>query len=304
MIATPESTAGTAAGANPLGGREVRLISQRRRAWMTFTRNRTAVVGLALVILTVFVAIFAPLLAPHDPIEQSTINRLADPSPEYPLGRDDYGRDVLSRVIYGTRVALLVGVLSVLLGGILGTTLGIVSAYFRGTVDAVLMRLVDIMLSFPDLITGLLVLAVLGSGTTKLIIAIGLTITPRFARLSYGPTLALKEKEFVEAARALGIGSGRILRVHILPNIAGELMVLASLWTASAIRLEASLSFIGLGVQPPTPTWGQMIREGTRYLADKPWLSLAPGIALLITVFAFNLLGDGLRDVLDPRSRS
>ena len=304
MIATPESTAGTAAGANPLGGREVRLISQRRRAWMTFTRNRTAVVGLALVILTVFVAIFAPLLAPHDPIEQSTINRLADPSPEYPLGRDDYGRDVLSRVIYGTRVALLVGVLSVLLGGILGTTLGIVSAYFRGTVDAVLMRLVDIMLSFPDLITGLLVLAVLGSGTTKLIIAIGLTITPRFARLSYGPTLALKEKEFVEAARALGIGSGRILRVHILPNIAGELMVLASLWTASAIRLEASLSFIGLGIQPPTPTWGQMIREGTRYLADKPWLSLAPGIALLITVFAFNLLGDGLRDVLDPRSRS
>jgi peptide/nickel transport system permease protein len=304
MIATPESTAGTAAGANPLGGREVRLISQRRRAWMTFTRNRTAVVGLALVILTVFVALFAPLLAPHDPIEQSTINRLADPSPEYPLGRDDYGRDVLSRVIYGTRVALLVGVLSVLLGGILGTTLGIVSAYFRGTVDAVLMRLVDIMLSFPDLITGLLVLAVLGSGTTKLIIAIGLTITPRFARLSYGPTLALKEKEFVEAARALGIGSGRILRVHILPNIAGELMVLASLWTASAIRLEASLSFIGLGIQPPTPTWGQMIREGTRYLADKPWLSLAPGIALLITVFAFNLLGDGLRDVLDPRSRS
>ena len=304
MIATPESTAGTAAGANPLGGREVRLISQRRRAWMTFTRNRTAVVGLALVILTVFVALFAPLLAPHDPIEQSTINRLADPSPEYPLGRDDYGRDVLSRVIYGTRVALLVGVLSVLLGGILGTTLGIVSAYFRGTVNAVLMRLVDIMLSFPDLITGLLVLAVLGSGTTKLIIAIGLTITPRFARLSYGPTLALKEKEFVEAARALGIGSGRILRVHILPNIAGELMVLASLWTASAIRLEASLSFIGLGVQPPTPTWGQMIREGTRYLADKPWLSLAPGIALLITVFAFNLLGDGLRDVLDPRSRS
>jgi peptide/nickel transport system permease protein len=304
MIATPESTAGTAAGANPLGGREVRLISQRRRAWMTFTRNRTAVVGLALVILTVFVALFAPLLAPHDPIEQSTINRLADPSPEYPLGRDDYGRDVLSRVIYGTRVALLVGVLSVLLGGILGTTLGIVSAYFRGTVDAVLMRLVDIMLSFPDLITGLLVLAVLGSGTTKLIIAIGLTITPRFARLAYGPTLALKEKEFVEAARALGIGSGRILRVHILPNIAGELMVLASLWTASAIRLEASLSFIGLGVQPPTPTWGQMIREGTRYLADKPWLSLAPGIALLITVFAFNLLGDGLRDVLDPRSRS
>ncbi len=306
MIATPESTHAAAADvpSSPLGGRAPRLISQRRRAWTTFSRNRTAVVGLIVVVLLTLVALFAPLIAPHDPIPQSTINRLADPNAEHLLGRDDYGRDVLSRVIYGTRVALLVGVLSVLLGGIIGTTLGIVSAYFRGKVDAVLMRLVDILLSFPDLITGLLVVAVLGSGTFKLIIAIGLTVTPRFARLAYGPTLALKEKEFVEAARALGTGSGRILRVHILPNIAGELLVLASLWTASAIRLEASLSFIGLGIQPPTPTWGQMIREGTRYLADKPWLSLAPGVALLIAVFAFNLLGDGLRDVLDPRSRS
>ena len=304
MIASPESTHAAGATSSPVSGRTPRLISQRRRAWMTFTRNRTAVIGLVLVVLLTLVAVFAPLIAPHDPIPQSTINRLADPSADYPLGRDDYGRDVLSRLIYGTRVALLVGVLSVLLGGIVGTTLGIVSAYFRGKVDAVLMRLVDILLSFPDLITGLLVVAVLGSGTFKLILAIGLTITPRFARLAYGPTLALKEKEFVEAARALGTGSGRILRVHILPNIAGELLVLASLWTASAIRLEASLSFIGLGIQPPTPTWGQMIREGTRYLADKPWLSLAPGVALLIAVFAFNLLGDGLRDVLDPRSRS
>ncbi len=306
MIVTPESTHAAAADvpSSPLGGRAPRLISQRRRAWTTFSRNRTAVVGLIVVVLLTLVALFAPLIAPHDPIPQSTINRLADPNAEHLLGRDDYGRDVLSRVIYGTRVALLVGVLSVLFGGIVGTTLGIVSAYFRGKVDAVLMRLVDILLSFPDLITGLLVVAVLGSGTFKLIFAIGLTITPRFARLAYGPTLALKEKEFVEAARALGTGSGRILRVHILPNIAGELLVLASLWTASAIRLEASLSFIGLGIQPPTPTWGQMIREGTRYLADKPWLSLAPGVALLIAVFAFNLLGDGLRDVLDPRSRS
>ncbi len=308
MVLTPDPSAAAGGGvsgrASTVGTREFQLISQRRRAWMTFKRNRTAVVGLVLVVFLVLVALIAPLLAPHDPIPQSTINRLADPSAEYLLGRDDYGRDVLSRVIYGTRVALMVGVLSVLLGGVVGTALGIIAAYFRGKVDAVLMRLVDILLSFPDLITGLLVVAVLGSGTTKLIIAIALTITPRFARLSYGPTLALKEKEFVEAARAMGTRSGRILRVHILPNVAGELIVLASLWTASAIRLEASLSFIGLGVQPPTPTWGQMIREGTRYLADKPWLSLAPGVALLITVFAFNLLGDGLRDVLDPRSRS
>lgn len=284
--------------ANPIA-----LVSQRQRAWRTFSRNKSALVGLVLIILIVLVAVFAPLIAPHDPIAQSTINRLKDPSGSYLLGRDDYGRDVLSRILYGTRVALLVGVLSVLLGGALGTTIGIVAGYFGGKIETILMRIVDVLLSFPDLITGLLVMAVLGSGQTKLIMAIGLTIAPRFARIAYGPTLTLKEKEFVEAARALGQRSRVILTRHILPNVGGELLVLGSLWTASAIRLEASLSFIGLGVPPPTPTWGQMIRDGTRYLADFPILSLAPGVALLITVFAFNLVGDGLRDVLDPRSR-
>ena len=210
----------------------------------------------------------------------------------------------LSRIIYGTRVALQVGVFSVLLGGIVGTSIGVCAGYFGGKLEAALMRLVDVLLSFPDLITGLLVMAVLGSGLIKLIIAIAITITPRFARIAYGQTLSLKEKEYVDAARALGQGNHIILIRHILPNIGGELVVLASLWTASAIRLEASLSFIGLGVPPPTPTWGQMIREGTVYLSSLPLLSLAPGAALLIVVFAFNLVGDGLRDVLDPRSKS
>jgi peptide/nickel transport system permease protein len=297
--ATP-ATSSLAAG---LGG-GIELVSQRQRAWRTFRSNRTAVIGLGLVVAIVLVAIFAPLIAPHDPNQQSTINRLAPPSAAYPLGRDDFGRDILSRVIYGTRVALLVGVLSVLLGGVLGTALGLIAGYFRGKLDAVLMRLVDILLSFPDLITGLLVMAVLGVGLPKLIVAIGLTIAPRFARIAYGPTLAVKEKEFVEAARASGQNNARIVLRHILPNISGELVVLASLWTASAIRLEASLSFIGLGVQPPTATWGQLIRDGVTYLTDLPLFSLAPGVALLLTVFAFNLVGDGLRDVLDPRSRS
>ena len=286
-----------------LGQASPRLVSQRRRAWRAFARNRTALVGLGLVILIVLVAIFAPWLATHDPLAQSTISRLQTPSTEHWLGTDDYGRDIFSRILYGTRVALLVGVLSVALGAVLGTIIGVVAGFFGGVLDALLMRLVDIMLSFPDLITGLLVMAVLGSGEWKLIIAIGLTITPRFARIAYGPTLALKEKEFVEAARALGQHTRLILSRHILPNIVGELIVLASLWTASAIRLEASLSFIGLGVPPPTPTWGQMIRDGTVRLADLPLMSLAPGTALLITVFAFNLVGDGLRDVLDPRSQ-
>jgi peptide/nickel transport system permease protein len=187
---------------------------------------------------------------------------------------------------------------------VVGTAIGVVAAYAGGKIEAALMRLVDVLLAFPDLIMGLLVMAVLGPGLFKLIVAIGFTLIPRFARISYGQTLAIKEKEYVDAARALGQHNRVILSRHILPNIGGELVVLASLWTAAAIRLEASLSFIGLGVPPPTPTWGQMIREGTVYLSSLPLLSLAPGVALLITVFAFNLVGDGLRDVLDPRSNS
>jgi peptide/nickel transport system permease protein len=296
----------TVAATTPTGpaGSQIKLVSQRQRAWRVFAANRSALVGLFLIALIVLVALLAPLLAPQDPLTQSTINRLKGPSSEHWLGQDAYGRDVFSRILYGTRVALQVGVLSVALGGVMGTAIGVAAAYFGGKLEAVLMRLVDILLSFPDLITGLLVMAVLGSGMSKLIIAIALTITPRFARIAYGPTLGLKEKEFVEAARAIGQNNPIILGRHILPNIGGELVVLASLWTASAIRLEASLSFIGLGVPPPTATWGQMIREGTTYLANLPLLSLAPGVALLITVFAFNLVGDGLRDVLDPRSRS
>jgi peptide/nickel transport system permease protein len=281
-----------------------RLISQRERALRTFASNRTAVLGLAMILVIIFIAVAAPLIAPHDPLQQSVRDRLAPPSVEYPLGRDDKGRDILSRVIYGTRIALMVGIFSVLLGGALGTAIGVVAGYVGGKVDTALMRLTDILLAFPDLITGLLVLAVLGPGLWKMIIAIGLSIAPRFARIAYGPTLAIKGKEFIEAARAIGVGDARVLRVHILPNVGGDLLVFGSLWTASAIRLEASLSFVGLGVSPPTPTWGQMIREGTVHLPIVPLYSLGPGLALLLTVFAFNLVGDGLRDVLDPKARA
>jgi peptide/nickel transport system permease protein len=292
-------------GQPTLGSPEApRLISQRERALRTFTSNRTAVIGVVMILAIVLIAIAAPLIAPHDPLDQSVSNRLAPPSAEYLLGTDDKGRDILSRVIYGARIALMVGFFSVALGGALGTAIGVIAGYFGGKVESALMRLTDIMLAFPDLITGLLVLAVLGPGLEKMILAIGLTIAPRFARIAYGPTLAIKGKEFIEAARSIGVRDGRLLRVHILPNVGGDLLVYASLWTASAIRLEASLSFIGLGVAPPTPTWGQMIREGTIHLSLVPWYSLAPGLALLATVFAFNLVGDGLRDVLDPKARA
>jgi peptide/nickel transport system permease protein len=296
-------SAAAATIADASGGPSTKYVSAWRRSFRTFVRNRTAVIGVVLIVILVIIAVFAPLIAPHDPLDQSVRDRLAPPSREYPLGRDDKGRDILSRVIYGTRIALQVGILSVALGGAVGTVIGVSAAYFGGKVDSALMRLTDVLLAFPDLITGLLVLAVLGSGLNKMIIAIGLTIAPRFSRISYGPTLSLKNRDFVDAARTIGVGSGRILRVHLLPNILGELLVFASLWTASAIRLEASLSFIGLGVQPPTPTWGQMIREGTLYLTTVPWYSLGPGLALLFAVLAFNLVGDGFRDALDPRSR-
>lgn len=278
------------------------LISQRQRAYRSFMRNKSAVVGVVLILALLIIAVFAPWIAPYDPLTQSITSKFQAPSWDHWLGTDDYGRDMLSRIIWGTRVALEVGIYSVIIGAILGITIGVSAAYFGGLIDSLLMRLVDIMLSFPDLITGLLVMAVLGAGKYKLILAIGLTVAPRFARIAYGPVLGLKEKEFVEAARAIGQSTPKIINRHILPNIAGEMIVLGSLWTASAIRLEASLSFIGLGVPPPTPTWGQMIRDGTVRLADLPLLSLAPGAALLIAVFAFNLVGDGLRDILDPRA--
>lgn len=295
------ATANAGGGKNALPGKTI--ITQRQRAWNSFKRNKSALVGLIMIIGLVMLAVFAPLIATHDPLAQSVINKFQGPSSEHLLGTDSYGRDVFSRIVYGTRVALEVGVYSVMFGAVIGITIGVAAAYFGGLADTLLMRLVDVMLSFPDLITGLLVMAVLGAGKGKLIIAIGLTVAPRFARIAYGPVLGLKEKEFVEAATAIGQSTPKILGKHILPNIAGEMVVLGSLWTASAIRLEASLSFIGLGIPPPTPTWGQMIRDGTVRLADLPLLSLAPGAALLIAVFAFNLVGDGLRDMLDPRSR-
>lgn len=281
-----------------------RTLSPGQRMWRTFTRNRAAVLGLVMVLIVVVIAVAAPLISPHDPIQQAARERLSPPSDLHPLGQDDYGRDILARVIYGARVSLLVGVLSVLLGGTLGTLMGLVAAYRGGVVENVIMRVVDTLLAFPDLITGLLVLAVLGAGLDKMIFAIGLVISPRFARLAHGPTLALREKDFVNAARCIGVGDVRMLGRHILPNILGELLVMASLWTASAIRIEANLSFIGLGVAPPTPTWGQMIRDGTMHLTTSPWFSVYPGIAVLFTVMAFNLLGDGLRDILDPKLQS
>lgn len=277
------------------------VVKPRRQMWQTFLRNRTAVLGLMLVIIVTVLSIGASAFAWHDPLAQSTAHRLEPPDPSYIMGRDDFGRDVFSRVLHAGRISLLVGVSSVLLGGVLGIILGIVAAYVGGRVETTLMRVVDIMMAFPSLILGLTVMAVLGSGLNNLILAIGIVFAPSFARIVHATTLSLKQQEFVLASRCIGAGHIRIMLRHILPNTLSEIIVLGSLWIASAIRIEASLSFIGLGISPPTPTWGNMIRDGTLHLIDAPWLSLYPGLAIFMTVLGFNLMGDGLRDVLDPR---
>lgn len=269
--------------------------------WVTFKRNRTALVGVVLAAAVVLLAILAPWISPHDPLKQNVYHRLQGPEPGHPLGVDDFGRDVLSRVLWGARTSLVVGSASVLVGLMVGTLLGIVAGFKGGRLEYVIMRAVDVLLSFPTLIMGLMVMAILGSGMTKLILAIGIVMSPRFARVAHGPTLSIREKEFVMAARATGADDLWILRHHILPNILGELLVMASLWMATAIRIEANLSFIGLGVSPPTPTWGNMIRDGVKWLTNAPYLSTFPGLAILITVMAFNMVGDGLRDVADPK---
>jgi peptide/nickel transport system permease protein len=280
------------------------IMTARQRAWRSFSNNRTALVGLILIAILIIIAVAAPLLSPHDPLAQSAANRLESPSADHWMGRDHYGRDIMSRVMYGARIALIVGIASVAFGGVLGTLMGVVAGFKGGRTETVLMRITDVLLAFPDLITGLLILAVLGAGMWKMIFAIGITIAPRFARIAYGATLSIKEMDYIQAARAVGVRDARMLGFHVIPNMLGDILVLASLWMASAIRLEASLSFIGLGVSPPTATWGQMIRDGTHQLAVQPWFAFAPGIALLIAVFAFNLAGDGLRDALDPRAQT
>lgn len=278
-------------------------LRHRPTRWTTFLRNRVSVAGAVLTIAVTAAAIAAPLLTPWSPVAQDPAERLHPPGPQHLLGQDTFGRDVLTRILYGGRISLLVGVGSVVLGATAGTLVGLAAGYAGGWTEHVLMRFLDILMAFPSLLLGLIVLAVLGSGLGRLIVAIGIVLTPPFARIAHGSTLSMTRQEFVDAARAVGAAPARILLRHILPNILGEVIVMSGLLAANAIRIEASLSFIGLGVSPPTPTWGTMIREGTPYLINAPWLSVAPGLAILAAVLGFNLVGDGLRDVIDPRLR-
>src|SRR3954471_10076417 len=263
----------------------------------------TTVAGVVLCAIILAGALLAPWLSPRDPLEQNILDRLAEPGSDYLFGTDQFGRDVLSRLLWGARISLLVSFLSISSAVVVGGAIGMISGYIGGVFDLVTMQVMDVLLSFPSLILGLIVVALLGPDLINLIIAIALTAIAPFARIARAPTLALKERAFVEAGRALGYGHGRILFRHILPNILPEVLVMGTLWLATAVRVEASLSFIGLGPKPPMPTWGGMTRDGFENILDAPWLAIFPGLAILLLVLGLNMVGDGLRDATDPRLR-
>jgi ABC-type dipeptide/oligopeptide/nickel transport system permease subunit len=275
------------------------------RRWNTLrraARARLAPFGAVVLLAAVVVALAAPLVSPHDPLKQNLANALSRPSRTHLLGTDNVGRDVLSRVMWGTRVSLLAGFVSVALALLTGGVIGLAAGYTAGRVDGLLMRLMDAVLSFPALVLALALGAVLGAGLTGVLIALAVVYTPTFARLMRGQVLAITAREYVDAARALGATGWRVAWHHVLPNATAPMVVQASLSVAFAILAEASLSFLGLGVQPPAASWGSMINAGRGYLQQAPWIVFGPGAALFVTVIGLNFVGDAIRDALDPRA--
>lgn len=274
--------------------------SQWRRAWHRLKRDKAAMFGLGVLILLILTSIFADWLAPHDPYEQNLMMRFKPIGTKgYPLGTDSFGRDMLSRLLYGSRISLTVGLSSVGLGLILGVTLGLLAGYYQ-RLDNLIMRLVDIMLAFPGVLLAIAIVAALGPGMNNVIIAIGIWSIPTFARIVRGQVLAVRGEEYIVASQAIGCRDHRILLKHILPNCLAPVIVYATMRIASSIMSAAALSFLGLGAQPPIPEWGAMISEGRSFLYNAPHIATVPGLAIMLVVFGFNLLGDGLRDALDP----
>jgi len=257
--------------------------------------------GLVIIVVVGFVALLAPYLAPFDPTETSLYSRLQPPNREHLFGTDGFGRDLLSRIIWGSRISLEVGIISVAIGVTFGLLLGVLAGYFGGFVDNVIMRFVDLLLCLPSILLAIAIVAVLGPGLRKVMAAVGITAIPRFARLSRASTLSIKQTDFVLAAKGIGCGNLHIMVKHVLPNILTPITVMATMGMADAIIMEAALSFLGIGVQPPNPTWGLILSEGRQYLRSAPWISTFAGLAIMFTVLGYNLLGDGLRDVLDPK---
>lgn len=267
-------------------------------------RNRTAVAGAIVLALILLVALFAPWLAPYDPVEQDYGRVLLPPDRLYPLGTDQFGRDVLSRIMVGSRQSLQVAAIAILIAASVGTAIGLLTGYLGGWVDLALQRLIDIQLAFPGILFALAVVSVLGPGLRNAMIAVGISLVPSFARMVRGSVLSARENAYVEAARVIGATQGRIVVRHILPNVLAPIMVLATVAIAWAILIGASLSFLGLGAQPPSPEWGLDLALARDYLREAWWMSTFPGLAIMLTVVSVNLVGEGLRDALDPRLRA
>ena len=277
--------------------------SLARRALRRLVRRKGAMLGLAVIVLFVLLAMLAPLIAPYDPTAQSWTAVRKPPTLAHPFGTDDVGRDILARIIFGARASLLAGVISVAIALSIGVPLGLAAGYVGGFLDAVISRLTDAMLAIPFLILAIALAAFLGPSLRNAMIAIGVSTTPIFIRLTRGQVMVVKVDDYVEAARAVGNPPWRVVLVHILPNILPALLVQASLSIAAAIIAEAALSFLGLGQQPPSPSWGSMLNTAKNYIDNAPWMAIWPGVCIFLLVLSFNLLGDGLRDALDPKER-
>jgi peptide/nickel transport system permease protein len=277
--------------------------SEWRVVMRQLRRNRMAMIGAAILIIEIVLAIGAPIIAPFDPLDQNPRAALQAPSREHLMGTDDTGRDLFSRVIWGARISLRVGIVSVLIGGGIGIMLGVIAGFRGGWLDNVIMRFIDLLLAFPGILLALGIIAILGPGLSNVMLAVGISSIPGYTRVARGSTLALREREFVTSARSIGAKDRRIMLRYILPNVLPPLVVLATLGIAGAILTAAGLSFIGLGAVPPTPEWGAILTLGRKYINQAWWYTTFPGIAIMITVLGINMLGDALRDALDPKLR-
>ncbi|USK30902.1 ABC transporter permease subunit [Bacillus sp. CMF21] len=280
------------------------FIGRLRQFWEIFSKNKAAVVGGAIILFYILIALFAPLLAAHDPFEIQLDKKLQQPSFEHWMGTDDKGRDILARILYGSRLSMGIGFAAVSFGAFFGIIMGLAAGYYGGWVDTIISRILDVMLAFPGILLALAIISALGPSLVNVMIAVGIFSVPLFARVVRGSTLETKKLEYIDAIRSLGANDGTIIFKHILPNILSPIIIQGTLRLATAILSAAGLSFLGLGAQPPSPEWGTMLSSGRDFLFSAPYIALFPGLAISVLVLGFNLFGDGLRDTLDPRLKS
>ena len=282
----------------------IKKRSQLKEIWRRFRRDKQAMVGMCMLLLMIFSAIFASVISPYDPLQQDIINRLQPPSAAHFFGTDELGRDIFSRILYGSRISLTVGLIAVSISSVVGCALGAIAGYYGGVLDNVIMRCTDVLMAIPSILLNISIVAALGTGLQNVMIAIGISSVPAYCRIMRASLLSLKDQEFVDASRAAGASDPYIILNHILPNSLAPLIVQATLKIGGAILSCASMSFIGLGIVPPTPEWGAMLSTGRDFLRDAPHLTAFPGMAIMFAVFAMNLMGDGLRDALDPKLKN